>query len=127
MNRKVWKGLSTVNQRLVFFCGICGYCSNRSSHVNTHVRRHTGEKPYACFMCHYQFADRSNWRKHCQVYHGVIVGRRAKYAATQLNPIPGSAAREPIVEVDVEYEDGEDGGGQQEVRDGDAPENQIFE
>ena len=45
-------------------CELCGQRFNKRSIRDAHVRRHKGEKPYACSMCHWTFAFAGDLRNH---------------------------------------------------------------
>ncbi|XP_055856701.1 endothelial zinc finger protein induced by tumor necrosis factor alpha-like [Episyrphus balteatus] len=45
-------------------CLVCDKYFVTRFNMKTHLRIHTGEKPYACNLCPRKFADRSNFRKH---------------------------------------------------------------
>ncbi|XP_037794030.1 zinc finger X-chromosomal protein-like [Penaeus monodon] len=50
-------------------CPICGRSVSRSDHLKTHLRTHTGEKPYICHSCPYRSSDSSNLQKHVKKHH----------------------------------------------------------
>ncbi|XP_077346052.1 uncharacterized protein LOC143989666 isoform X1 [Lithobates pipiens] len=47
-----------------FSCTECGKCFRFKSHLNVHIRSHTGEKPYSCPECEKCFSLRSSLDKH---------------------------------------------------------------
>ena len=58
----------------VYFCPIegCGKRFPKKCNLVDHMRKHTGERPYGCPHCEWQFTQAGNLRKHMMVKHGVI-------------------------------------------------------
>ena len=55
-----------------FQCPLCPYSSNRKDNLKTHVRRHTGERPYPCPACDKRFTCRTGLNEHVMT-HGKSV------------------------------------------------------
>ncbi|XP_077414894.1 uncharacterized protein LOC144044388 [Vanacampus margaritifer] len=53
-----------------FQCSVCGKAFNCQHNMTRHMRTHTGEKPYACGVCDRRFSDRSSLSKHNDVHTG---------------------------------------------------------
>ena len=52
-----------------FKCQYCPYSTPKSGNLKTHLRKHTGERPYICRFCPYRAAQRSSFRYHMQKHH----------------------------------------------------------
>ena len=52
-----------------YACEICGKAFKSNWYLTTHLRIHTGEKPFHCTKCTSSFADRSHFAQHVKHKH----------------------------------------------------------
>ncbi|XP_018024882.1 protein abrupt isoform X19 [Hyalella azteca] len=56
--------VGTPSDMSVYACPFCGKVSMSRYDHEKHVRKHTGEKPFACTVCSFRTADRSSLSRH---------------------------------------------------------------
>ena len=56
--------------RTSYKCETCGKFFKDKTHMNSHVRTHTGEKPYQCRTCTKNFARSDSLKKHVMIHTG---------------------------------------------------------
>ncbi|XP_066969969.1 zinc finger and BTB domain-containing protein 14-like isoform X4 [Macrobrachium rosenbergii] len=57
-------GYHTDASRKIHVCLTCCYSTSRKHDIDKHIRRHTGEKPFACQFCTARFVESSGLKQH---------------------------------------------------------------
>ncbi|XP_069173679.1 protein tramtrack, beta isoform isoform X6 [Procambarus clarkii] len=63
-------GMDLTKRRKLKKCPFCTYSTTRLSHMISHNRTHTGEKPYSCPICSFQTCRSDNLRRHIRNHAG---------------------------------------------------------
>ncbi|KAH7208340.1 hypothetical protein BKA60DRAFT_464454 [Fusarium oxysporum] len=72
----------------------CRYCRrsfSREEHVQRHVRKHLGLRPYSCAVCSRQFARRDILKRHLNT-HGLSTDQVQAFSISSLGHIPHACA-----------------------------------
>ena len=57
-------------QQRPYICNTCGAAFRRSSHLQEHVRLHTGDRPHTCEVCGVKFSEASKLKAHRRRHTG---------------------------------------------------------
>lgn len=83
--------------RQVHKCSVCPFTSFYPGNLRTHMRRHTGERPYICEICNLKFGDKSNLNSHRKRRHGCTEPQSRVRPRLQIHePIPNITTNEQI-------------------------------
>ncbi len=61
---EMWAELHKPGVGKILICKICGFTHPYTSAMKTHMRKHTGEKPYKCDVCGRRFTTKGNMKSH---------------------------------------------------------------
>ncbi|XP_026875368.2 zinc finger protein 516 isoform X1 [Electrophorus electricus] len=68
-------------------CPVCGKSFSQPSHYRTHMRSHTGERPFRCQYCSYSATQKGNLKTHVQTVHRLTFDS-AQYPDRNLRHAP---------------------------------------
>ncbi|XP_062846857.1 zinc finger protein 516 [Trichomycterus rosablanca] len=77
-----------------YICSVCGKGFNQPSHYRTHMRSHTGERPFQCQYCPYSAAQKGNLKTHVQTVHRLTFDN-AQYSDGRQHQAPSEEPTQP--------------------------------
>ena len=60
----------TNNVKKSYKCNQCKFASSQASHLRTHLKKHSGEKPNKCNQCDYASSSASHLSRHLKTHSG---------------------------------------------------------
>ncbi|XP_051526440.1 zinc finger protein 516-like isoform X1 [Myxocyprinus asiaticus] len=80
------------SQQGEYVCPVCRKTFSQPSHYRTHMRSHTGERPFQCRYCPYSASQKGNLKTHVQTVHRLAFDN-AQYPHWRLRQ---ASANEPM-------------------------------
>lgn len=77
-----------------YVCPVCGKNFSQPSHYRTHMRSHTGERPFRCQYCPYSASQKGNLKTHVQTVHRLTFDN-AQYPDRRLRHAPSDDPAQP--------------------------------
>lgn len=72
-----------LDRSYMLVCLFCEYHCSHSGHMRDHIRKHTGDKPFACSLCNYNSTTKSNVKIHMKIKHDAVLQKDVNF---QTNP-----------------------------------------
>ncbi|XP_056335807.1 zinc finger protein 516 isoform X1 [Danio aesculapii] len=82
------------SQQGEYVCPVCRKSFNQPSHYRTHMRSHTGERPFQCRYCPYSASQKGNLKTHVQTVHRLAFDN-AQYPDRRLRQVPTNEPTDP--------------------------------
>ncbi|XP_050686830.1 longitudinals lacking protein, isoforms H/M/V-like isoform X21 [Eriocheir sinensis] len=65
-----WTGCSEFSCPKLHQCAYCSYSTKKKTHLVTHMRLHTGERPFACSHCPFSTVTKERLKRHIRIHTG---------------------------------------------------------